>query len=218
MARISTFARDLQLATAGIAPENIAKELAAFAKAELALAISEGEGSDQHDRYVNGRLGAPEESVQPPGPIVYDFLWWRPVLEFALQTLIDRSPRMSGRYRRSWFVMIRDGGRVQNLDTIPINATVIICNDQPYSRKIDVGHMRMSVPPGVVEDARKAIMGRFGNMLTVKRMMIPIPNGYVLKGRFLRGYRPYARKKLRSDTEAGAQMTYPALVLSMRGG
>lgn len=216
MARISTLARDLQLATAGIAPENIAKELAAFAKAELARAIHEGEGSDQYERYVNGRLGAPEESVQPPGPIVYDFLWWRPVLEFALQTLIKRSPEKSGRYKQSWFVMIRDGGRVQNLDAIPINATVIICNDQPYSRKIDVGHMRMPVPPGVVEDARKAIMGRFGNMVTVKRMMIQLPNGYVLKGHFRRGYRPHARKRLRSDTEAGAQMTYPALVLSMR--
>ncbi|NEV75469.1 hypothetical protein DYI24_00035 [Rhodopseudomonas sp. BR0C11] len=216
MARISTFARDLQLATAGIAPENIARELAAFAKRELLKAIHEGEASDQYDRYVNGRLGAPEESVQPPGPILYVFKYWREIVEFALDTLIERSPEKSGRYKQSWFVMLPGGGRVQDIDAIPINATVIICNDQPYSRKIDVGHMRMSVPPGVVEDGRKAVLSRYGNIVTAKRTMIPLPNGYVLKGRFRRGYRTYARKKLRKDTQAGAQMTYPALVLSMK--
>lgn len=215
MARISTFAKDLQLATAGIAPENIARELAAFARTELARSIQDGEGSERYDRYVNGRDGAAEESVIAPGPIVYQFRWWREVLEFALQTLVERSPEKSGRYKKSWFVMT-SGGRVKSFDDIPINADVIICNDQPYSRKIDVGHMRMSVPPGVVEDGRKAVLSRFGNLVTAKRTMIPLPGGYVLKGNFSRGYRQFARTKLRKDTAAGSQMLYPALVLSMR--
>lgn len=217
MARISTFAKDLQLATAGMDPENIARELAAFARSELSKSIQEGEGSERYDRYVNGRLGDLEDTVVPPGPILYVFHWWREVIEFGLQTLVERSPEKSGRYKRSWFVMT-PGGRVRSFDDIPINAEVIICNDQPYSRKIDVGHMRMSVPPGVVEDGRKAIMARFGNMITARRTMIPLPNGYVLKGRFRRGYREFARTKLRKDTQAGAQMTYPALVLKMKVG
>lgn len=215
MARISTFAKDLQLATVGISPENIAAELAAFARRELSRSIQEGEGSERYEKYVNGRLGAEEETVQPPGPILYVFHWWREIVEFALQTLAERSPDKSGRYKQSWFVMT-PGGRVKGFDDIPINAQVILCNDQPYSRKIDVGHMRMSVPPGVVEDARKLVLAKFGNLITAKRTMIPLPNGYVLRGRFRRGYRPYARRKLRADTQAGAQMTYPALVLSMK--
>ncbi|MDF3810068.1 MULTISPECIES: hypothetical protein [Rhodopseudomonas] len=215
MPRISTFAKDLQLATAGIAPENVARELAAYARRELARAIQDGEGSERFDRYVNGNLGAAEKSVVPPGPIVYQFRWWREILEFALQTLVERSPQKSGRYKQSWFVMT-PGGRVKDFDSIPINATVIICNDQPYSRKIDVGHMQMSVRPGVVEDAKKAVMSRFGNMVMAKRTMIPLPGGYVLKGHFRRGYRQFARKRLRPDTTAGSQMLYPALVLSMR--
>ena len=40
--------------------------------------------------------------------------------------------------------------------------------------------------------------------------------GMGLKGRFRRGYRQFARTKLRKDTQAGAQMTYPALVLNMK--
>jgi hypothetical protein len=217
MARISTFAKDLQLATAGIAPENIAVELAAFARSELSRAIQEGEGSERYDRYVNGRFGAAESTVVPPGPILYVFRWWNEIIEFALQSLVERSPEKSGKYKQSWFVMT-PGGRVKNFGEIPLNADVILCNDKPYSRKIDVGHMRMSVPPGVVEDVRKMVLSKFGNLVTVRRTMIPLPNGYVLKGRFRRGYRQYARTKLRRDTQAGAQMTYPALVLTMKVG
>lgn len=215
MARISTFAKDLQLATASIAPENIAKELAAFARSELAKSIQEGEGSERYDRYVNGRLGATEESVIPPGPILYVFHWWREIIEFALQSAVERSPEKSGRYKQSWFIMT-PGGVVKSFDEIPINSTVILTNNQPYHRKIDVGHMRMSVPPGVIEDVRKMVMARFGNFVVAKRTMIPLPGGYILKGRFRKGYRPYARTKLRPDTAAGAQMTYPALVLTMK--
>ncbi|KGT73724.1 hypothetical protein MA20_43045 [Bradyrhizobium japonicum] len=215
MPRISTFAKDLQLATAGIAPENIGKELAAFARSELANAIQEGEGSERYERYVNGRLGAQEETVVPPGPILYVFHWWREIVEFALQTAVERSPEKSGDYKKSWFIMT-PGGVVKSFDDIPINSTVVLTNNRPYARKIDVGHMRMTVPPGIVEDVRKAVMARFGNFVIAKRTMIPLPGGYVLKGRFRRGYRPFARTKLRSDTMAGAQMTYPALVLSMK--
>jgi hypothetical protein len=215
MPRISTFAKDLQLATAGIAPENIGKELAAFARSELAKAIQEGEGSERYERYVNGRLGAQEETVVPPGPILYVFHWWREIVEFALQTAVERSPEKSGDYKKSWFIMT-PGGVVKSFDDIPINSTVVLTNNRPYARKIDVGHMRMTVPPGIVEDVRKAVMARFGNFVIAKRTMIPLPGGYVLKGRFRRGYRPFARTKLRSDTMAGAQMTYPALVLSMK--
>lgn len=215
MARISTFARDIQLATASISPENVAKELAALARSELSKAIQEGEASDRYDRFVNGNLGASEDTVVPPGPILYVFHYWTEIIEFALQSLVDRSPDKSGRYKRSWFVMT-PGGKVASLDDIPIASTVIITNDQPYSRKIDVGHMRMSVPPGVVDDVRKQVMARFGNIVTAKRTLMPLPNGYILKGRFKRGYRPHARTKLRPDTIAGATMTYPALVMTMK--
>ncbi|PDT77184.1 hypothetical protein [Bradyrhizobium sp. C9] len=215
MPRISTFERDLKFATAGIAPENIAKEMAAFARSELSKAIQEGTGSERYDKYVNGRLDAEEETVVPPGPILYVFRWWQEIIELALQAAVDRSPEKSGDYKKSWFIMT-PGGIVANFDSISINSTVILTNNRAYSRKIDVGHMRMSVPPGIIEDVRKMVMSRFGNFVTAKRTMITLPGGYILKGRFRRGYRPFARTKLRSDTAAGAQMTYPALVMTMK--
>jgi hypothetical protein len=215
MARLQTFARDIQLATAGISPQNISAELAKFSRQELANVIQSGEGSPQYDIYVNGNFGASETSVVAPGPILYIFSWWDDIATFALQYLIDRSPESSGRYKNSWFIMV--GGQViADPKKIPPTSSVILTNDQPYHRKIDVGHMKMSVPPGVVEDARKAVMSIWGNLITAKRTLIQLPGGYVLKGHFTKGIRPHARTKLRPDTQAGAPMTYPALLLEMR--
>ncbi len=207
--------RRIALATADISPENLAKELAAFARTSLREAISEGEASDIYEKFVNGRSGVEEEQVVPPGPIVYLFQWWTDIIEFGLRTLIDRSPEQSGSYKQSWFAMV-NGAVVSDYTRIPIEAQVVLTNNQPYSRKIEVGHMHMSVPPGVVEDCRRVVMRRYGNLIDVKATMITLPGGYILKGRFTRGVRPHARRKLRKDTMAGAQMTYPSLVLTMR--
>src|SRR4051794_12782640 len=94
-----TFARDLQLATAGLEPAAIAAQLARFARSELAGAIQRGEASRIYAKFVNGRAGAPEESVIPPGPILYVFSQWGPVLEYALKYLEGRSPKKSGKYQ-----------------------------------------------------------------------------------------------------------------------
>lgn len=213
--RLQSFAKDIQLATASIAPAAIQAALADFARTELARSIASGEASPDYIRYVNGVEGAVEDDVVPPGPILYVFSWWKDIIPFALQYLIERSPSASGRYKTSWFVMV-DGNIVSDFSSIPIEAVVTITNDQPYSRKIDVGHMRMSVPAGVVEDARKRVQYYFGNLVTASRTLVELPNAYILRGRFRRGYRKFARTKLRKDTQAGAVMTYPALVLSIR--
>jgi len=206
--------RRLTMATADLAPEVIGRDLARFARASLSDAVDRGEGSPLYDKFVNGRAGIEEEAVDPPGPIVYLFRWWRDIIEFGLETLRDRSPVRSGRYKDSWYCMV-DDVRVTDYDSISAQARVVLTNDQPYSRKIDVGFMDMSVPPHVVEDARKTMMRRFGNLVTIRAAMIHLPNGYVLRGVFRRGIRQNSRRKLYKDTRAGALMTYPSLVLTM---
>lgn len=206
--------RDVKLATAGISPENIARELARFAVDERQKAIISGEASPTYDTYVNGRKGADESTVVPPGPILYEFSYWEPIIQFALAELNKRSPVKTGRYQGSHVVMI--GSQVVSPSTqISSDEEVIIVNTQPYSRKIEVGHMRMSVQDGVYEDIRKKVQSQFGRAVKVRVKQILLPNGYVLKGRFTRGYKKFARTKLKKDTEAGARMTYPALIMTM---
>lgn len=212
--RITALDKQLQLATAGISPQNLSRELALFAKQSLRDAIHYGEGSPRYDKFVNGVEGADEFTVTPPGPIVYVFHWWNEIIEYALDVLRARSPVKSGRYRDSWFPMI-NGVVVTDYSTIPIDATVMLTNNQPYARKIEVGFMDMSVPSGVAQDSNQIIRRRFGNLIASKSTMVTLPGGYILKGHFRRGIRKYSRTKLRKDTQAGAHMTYPAIAMSI---
>lgn len=211
----STFARDLRVATAGLEPDAIGKLLAKTARKALSEAQGAGEAPKHYVRVVNGQEGVSEDAVKPPGPIVYIFSWLPEIAEYALAFAKARSPVLSGRYRDSWFAMV-NGEATEDIDNIPPDAELIITNDQPYSRKIDVGHMKMSVPPGIVEDMRQAVMRRFGNVITAQRRMISLGGAYTLAGVFRKGVRPHARTGLRKDTARGASLTYPALVVTMR--
>lgn len=216
MARFETFYEDVILATADLAPEAIEKELAKFARAGLAEAIASGEGSPIYEKFINGRAGAEEETVVAPGPIVYEFSWWPEIIDFALEFLRKRSPRKSGEFQNAWFVMV-NGTRVSDWEDVPINAIVTITNDRPYARKIEVGHMKMSVPHGVAEAGRLAVRRQYGSIVDVRKTLMTLPGGYILKGHFTKGVREFSRTVLRRDVMAGEAVTYPALVMSMKG-
>lgn len=204
MARPQAFERELKLATAGLDPANISKLLAQFAKQELAKVQASGEAPEHYVRAVNGRIGAPEESVVPPGPIVYSFNVLPEVAEYALAFAKERSPVKSGRFKRSWFVMV-NGAQTSDLENIPIDSECILVNDQPYARKVEIGAMVMRVPPGIVEDARQAVMRRFGNIVTAQKRFIPLSGAYTLR-----------RASRRKDRGSGKQLLYPALVIRLR--
>lgn len=217
--RFTTFAKDLQLATAGLAPEAINRELARFAKSSLADAIASREASSLYTRYVSTKSGvsetAPEEQVEAPGPILYVFSYWEPVLAFARAALIKASPRKDGDYIDSQVVMV--GGQIVPWDAqIAADEEVTIVATVPYARKIESGFMQMSVPDAVFQGVRKKLQSQFGRAFEFKFRMIPLPGGYTLRGRFRRGYKEFARTKLQRDTASGAQMTYPAIIATVR--
>ena len=49
-----------------------------------------------------------------------------------------------------------------------------ISNPVPYSRKIEAGRMKMSVPAHVYEESVPIINGRFGNQASVKFVFMPV--------------------------------------------
>lgn len=201
------FDRQIAFATDGIAPENIAKELAKFARAELAKAIAAG-ASPNYDRYVNGRQGAPEESVTIPGGILYVFSNWPLVINAALAELQKRSPRRSGRFASS-FVVLANQTVTTDYGSIPAAAEVIIFNAQPTSRKAEVG--RLGIPARRLFDGTKsALSRRFREGFAFQTMFLNIKAGvhplvpYILKG----------SQGRRSDRQAGSALTYPAIVIN----
>lgn len=207
---MSQLSRDLALIR--VDRQALAPAFADFAQSELAAAIASGAAKRVVARYVNGRRGADESSVVVPGAIEYEFSIWPAIIEFTLQALRDRSPVASGRYRDSWFVQVR-GARARSFDDIAPDATVVFCNDRPYSRKIEFGHMQMSVPPGVIEDVHGMVVDRYGDTITARQANIPLRSGYILVG----GRRSATRRRLQRGRRPGEPMAYPALILNLRG-
>jgi len=201
--RPQEFERELKVATAGMSPEAISKLLAQTAHEALEEAIASGDASPVYRRFVNGREGVPEEAVVPPGPIVYRFEYQTQIATFALAWARDNSPVESGRYRDSWFILVDD--EVMDPEDVPPAATMLITNDAPYHRKIELGRGgHFSVPPGIVERLQQAIIGEFGNIVQATvRYDVELAGGYVLKGR---------GKTKRHH--AGESLTYPALEIA----
>lgn len=220
MPSAAAVARSIRLwRDSSLGPEALSANLARFAREARDDLIARGDAAPSYTTIVDGRAGAVEESVRPEGAIVYRFSALGLAASFALTFCIARSPVRSGRYADAWFIAVNGHRWDGELASIPPGSEVIVTNPEPYARKIDAGHMRMRVPPGIIEDAKQAVGRKYPSVIA-KRQMVTIPQalggGYILAGRFRRGHRQFARTKLRSDTVRGAQMTYPALVMSER--
>jgi len=238
--RFETFDRDIMVTTAGLTEDEISREVALFAKTSLAGLIRTGEASPNYTRFVNGRQGAPEEAFNvrsnaSPGPILYEFAWWHELITDALVELVKRSPKRSGRYARS-FIVLADQVPATNYQTISGAAEVIIFNAQPYTRKIEVGAMSMSVPPHHFDAANAALRRKYGTKgsFSIMTRFLTIGSGidarvpYILKGEYAGRYNAQRsaikagakissarRMARRKDRDAGQAITYPALVINM---
>ncbi|QRY68194.1 hypothetical protein JVX98_28315 [Ensifer sp. PDNC004] len=211
MARFDTFDRQISLATTEIAPDQISAELAKFARQQLAEAIQSGAATPVYELFVNGRRGVSEEAVEAPGPILYEFSWWRVVIRYALDALVKNSPRQSGRFASS-FIVIVDGKVVTEFEDILPSAEVIITNAQPYVRKVQVGAMQMSVPARMFDKAKTSLVRRYG----AQNFNFEIR--FLDLGAGLHPLIPYRLKRNQGrgkDRQAGTPITYPAIIMTM---
>ncbi len=207
MAGFDFFERDLRLATAGLEPEAINKALAAFARQELAKAISAG-ASPEYEKYVNGRQGAAEETVKAPGPIIYEFVNWPLVIAAALAELQKRSPRKSGRYASS-FIVLANQVPVADYRGIPAEAEVVITNFQPYVRRIEVGKNGSS-GKRMFDLTKVALNSRFKEGFRAETKFLNFSAG-------IHPMMPYRLKSghgRRKDRQAGGVLSYPSIIIN----
>ncbi|MER8560181.1 hypothetical protein [Mesorhizobium sp. M0578] len=226
MAGFQFFERDLKLATAGMEPEAINNALAAFAKQELKRVIGEGIASSNYERYVNGVRDAPEEAVQAPGPIVYEFVNWPLVINAALVELQKRSPRKSGRFASSFIVIVARRIVVTDFTKLRSDAEIIITNFQPYVRKAEVG--MLGIPElRLFKGTSRVLTSRFAGAFTFESKFLNVPGGihagmpYRLKGdgkirMAVQNRRSIAFRSGRDTlkSKAGQQLTYPSIIIN----
>ena len=207
-------------------PATLSGLLAGAARAQVAELVADGSASPVFTRWVDGIEGASEDSVRPDGSILYEFQYLDEVVAFALDYCRARSPVDSGTYRDSWFALVAGNQVDPSSAHIPPLAEVLVTNDQPYHRKIEVGAMHMTVPPHIVEQCRQAVLARWASQVSAGVRYVQLPGGYVLRGRAQspiykvsiprRGIAAGQRRPIRSGLRAGQAMTYPALALRLR--
>jgi hypothetical protein len=190
---------------------------AAFAKAENAKIMAEEPRPTAFRRWVDGHEGAPEETVRPDGVIRYRYHRIDAVVDFALQTLRELSPVLSGAYRAAHKVFV-DNVEVASLETWTPGKEVVIANIVPYTRKIEQGSMKMRVPGSdhVYEQARLIVMRRMSNIakITFDYRSVRAPGAAVGKiVRTKKGIRVQTGGRLRTVEDA---QSFPALIIEAR--
>ena len=167
MARLRSMAETFRVAM----QETLAathEALVSTAKREHARVMSAEPRPARFQRFVDGREGALEEAVKPTGIIVYRYPRIEAVVQFALETLFDLSPVLSGAYRNSHTLFVNQAP-ARNLKEWRPGMEVAITSTLPYSRKIEIGGMKMTVPGTdmVYQQARRKVMSRYGNQFKI---------------------------------------------------
>ena len=115
---------------------------------------------------VDGRLGAPLESVRPGGVVFVEYELVFEALTWIGDMLEQFSPVKSGRYQKS-HVMIADGVVVPDGSVPPVASRVTFANTQPYSRKIERG-LSPQRPEGVYQAVAKLASSKFSNVAKIQ--------------------------------------------------
>jgi hypothetical protein len=212
------FARQYQVAMQGAEAQTRAAHVAA-ARARLKEDAGLAPEDPEVQTFVDRRRGAPLESVDVPGVILFRISRLAEVAQFALQAARGFSPARSGNYRAAWLALV--GGQIWRGDAIDPDAELTIVNPVPYARKIQLrGAKALSVPPGIVDRVSNAAKARFGTrafLITVRFIQLPpgVGRNYRLKNastRVMSGGRIVARK----DSPRGSAINYPALSVTQR--
>jgi len=136
---------------------------------------------------VDGREGAPLDSVDPDGgSVVVEFELVGDVLQWISETLLERSPLVSGDYKRG-HTLYADGVEVDPFGVVPPAAQYVFTNSVPYTRKIEIGKTEsgrdfvVQVPNRIYERTANDAKARYGNTVKIRFTYQPLIGGAIGK-------------------------------------
>jgi hypothetical protein len=184
--RVQPIVRDLEL----IQRQDLgAKAQSAVLAAFAAEAIEEAKQQNKrvlgvvppYDVYVDGREGAPLESVKPNGVIRAEFQLVNEALTWISTQLQIHSPVLTGRFAKS-HELFADGVDTENPNAAPPAEEYVFLNTQPYSRKIERGQSPQA-PDGVYQAVATLAQRRFGNVASISFSYRTAIGGDIVGGR-----------------------------------
>ena len=159
---------DIAKLTAQIREKTIPRWTATVAR--RALAEVQGGKRVRYRQFVDGREGAPLDSVRVGGQIRFLFQRLGPVLEWIYEELVPRSPvgpeRGEPHYRDVHWVFVDEKRTWPGAVTeIQVNEKVVFVNTRPYARRLEHGWSTQA-PDGVYELVGLEATRRFPQALT----------------------------------------------------
>lgn len=185
---VAAFTRRLELHASELTGDAFREMHAKVARRELARVQADQKARRQvaapFERYVDGRQGAPEDSVKFGGVIEYEFSLGADVAAAVYEELLRISPvgpAEGGHYRDDHWIFV-NGVRVADLRSATAADEIIITNTRPYARKIEGGAkerfarrltnrrpgLSVQAPNGVYEVTAHAMRRRFGNVARIE--------------------------------------------------
>lgn len=230
MARVSTriepFDRNIVLAIQeGEPPADRGRRLATYARQALADAQEINRRATghvpPHETFVDGRKGAPLESVKPDGVIVFEFDLLNDMFEWIAEMLIKHSPVLTGEYQDS-HIFFADGVEVEPGGALPAAEEYVFLSPVPYARKIERG-LSSQAPDGVYEAVAAMAKSRFGNLAHIRFSYRSFQGGGInsyipaarTTGRNKRG-RFTAGESIAAERAREHATRQPAIVIQMR--
>jgi hypothetical protein len=161
-----------------LSPPARRQALVRFARARLAAAQAQNAAvlgrTPPHTVTVDGRRGAPLAAVDPDrGVIVFEFDLIADLLRWIAQTLIARSPVVSGAYAKG-HTLFADGAETAVGGRIPPAEEYAFTNMVPYARKIEIGRTQsgrpfvVQVENRIYERTARDARARFGNSARIE--------------------------------------------------
>jgi hypothetical protein len=218
--------RDLIIRLTGT-PQDRSRMFADFAREKLGEAEAQNESVlghiPPHKTFVDGSVGASEDSVRPDGVIVYEFEIVSDALIWIGQQLILNSPVGSGRdphpglYKAS-HELYADGKLIPLGSDVPPSSEYVFTNALIYSRKIEHGHSPQ-FPDGVYEAVAIMARARFGNSAKIEftyRGLIGLSSG---SGTLVNPLRDPTRRNKKGQGSKAYNVSasrYPCIVVTPR--
>ncbi len=172
---------------------------------------------------VDGNEGAPLDSVNPDGgTIIVEFELVGDVLQWIAQTLMDRSPVISGDYRKG-HTLFADGVEVDPLGIVPQAAQYIFVNTVPYSRKIEVGKTEagrdfvIQVQNRIYERTAADAKAKYGNLANIKFSYQSVTGGAVGAWASTSSAHKLASRRKRRTSSQAWLTNQPCIIVQLAG-
>lgn len=175
------------------------------------------------DWSTDGERERPYEEVRPDGTI---FLWWdyrSEVVAACFSELRARSPVSTNHYRESFFVILDHVelgySEVPTAQQLHGVEEVIITNDVPYSRRLEVGVTNSGAPfvkqvdPHIFESAMEAVRRQYAGVVVVDFNYIDLQRAHWNRTNF--GGTALLRRRAKARRIAGQDIRYPAIMITL---